>query len=567
MLNQLLRRELSSIGFATFCSLTLGIVTTLLFALIGPALQTVESGADTKLIFKDLLGPWLGAAAASISGREYVLGGDLWQYLPISIIGLAVTRALLGSGQWFLWEKTSEKIAKALRAQVVDRYLGLNPKIYFEKRNFDEHLSSLLTTDVKFLREYIVHFYGGFPRELIQVILYLITAALLSPKLFVIFFLGIGPAGAILSRLGKKIRKRAGQALDSYGELSEWLQQRLLGVETIKHYRTELEEYRKMEEQTGKLNLKFLKTVRVKARTNPILEIIAVLALVVVLYAALDMVGSQEVSGSVMMSFFSILGIMVQSASKLGRYYNSNKEGAAAVDRLTSFIQATNGYESQAKPGNSTHESSSNLIQLEEVHLTYPGREEPALSGINLSLKSGELVCIAGPSGAGKSSLFSLLLGLIQPSQGVYSLRRGIDRSSIAYLPQNILLAPVSIAQNIAYPDASVDESKLESALEKAALSGVFTKEQLFLDPEAEGPGLSGGQMQRVMLARVFYHQSALVFIDEGTSAIDPENESLIIESIRRLCREGSTVVMIAHRQASIQAADRVITLENGRLV
>ncbi len=565
MLRQFLRRELSSISVATLCSLMVGIVTTILFALLGPAFETVQTQEGVHLEFTELFGKYIGTFLTTIFQKSYILGAELWSFLPYAIVLLAFLRATLSITQWYLWERTSEKMASEIRQRLVGRYLKLHPRVCLEHPGFDQQISSTLTTDVKFLREYIVHFYGGFPRELIQVILYLATAASLSPKLFLIFVLGVGPFGYIMSRLGKKIRRRSGKALASYGDLSEWLQQRLLGIETIKHYGTEQEEYEKMCQQTEQLNHKFLKTVRVKARTNPTLEVGAVAALVVVLHLALDMVAHSEVSGSVMMSFFSILGIMTQSASKLGRYYNSNKEGSAALSRIANFEAMISDYHKDRMFPEHFHDDEEFSIKIEGLTLSYPGQTERILDSFDYEFKKAKLYCISGPSGAGKSTLLAALLGLLPPVKGLVRFHKSLSKETIGYLPQAINLAPVSIAENIAYPDDIIDPTRLHTALKSAALENAFSDAALYAPPSEEGHSVSGGQLQRIMLARIFYHQYPLVFIDEGTSAIDPENEKLVLDRLKLLVSLGSTVVMIAHRSAGVRAADEVLVLNQRR--
>lgn len=561
MLRSLLRRELPSVIVATLCSFLMSIVTTLLFALLGPAFETLQKEAEAQLEFTELFGPYLGGLVSAVLHKSYILGSDLWRLLPFVIIGLSLLRAVLSASQWLLWERTSENIAARIRSDIVGRYLKLQPKIFFHIPGFDQHISSTLTTDVKFLREYIVHFYGGFPRELMQVLFYLAAAAFLSPKLFLVFMLGILPFGIVLNRLGKKIGRRSGKALASYGELSEWLQQRLLGIETIKHYGTEQEEYEKMKLQTEHLNRKFLKTVRVKARTNPIMEVGAVAALVVVLHLALDMVAQGEVSGSVMMSFFSILGIMTQSASKLGRYYNSNKEGSAALLRIQQFESSVAGYYKDHVYPAYYQDDPTSLLRLEGLSLAYPGQGF-VLENLDFDFQRGKLYCISGPSGSGKSTLLAAMLGLLPPAKGRILFHSSLSSKSIGYLPQAINLAPLSIAKNIAYPDDDVDPIRLRKALQAVALEDAFSQEMLYQPPRDEGHSASGGQLQRIMLARIFYHDYPLVFIDEGTSAIDPENEKLILSGLKSLVGMGSTVIMIAHRPAGLRIADEVLRLE-----
>ena len=564
VLKEHLKKYIPSIILATICSLVLGVVSTALFSLIGPALQLLLSPEVKQLSFDQLFGDRIGAALASLLGYSTVQASVLWENLPFLILILGAARAGFIASGWFLWERTSEKLAASIRESLVNAYLHLEPHSTYENEGFDQKLSSILTTDVKLTREYVVHFYGGLPRELFQSVFYLISIYLLSPKLFMIFMLGLLPAGLIISKLGKKIRKRSASALSQFSQLSEWLQQRLMGIETIKQLHSEAREVSKLSELTEDLNKKFLKTVRVKARTTPILEIVAVSAMVVILFLALEMVVKGEASGAILMSFFSLLGILSQSISKLGRYYNSNKEGGAALKRISDLKGFMDSNLSNEIPVYK-HKNNS-VLRLDDVSLTYPGQDYPALSNITYDFEKGKIYCLAGPSGAGKSSLFSVLLGLVEPSSGLLSFHENLSRSDVGYLPQNMNLAPTSLSENISYPFAKFNEGGISHALEAAAARDL--KEKVVIDEgEHSREGLSGGQLQRLFLARLFYLKHPVVLIDEGTSAIDPENEAQIYQSIKKLAGQGATVIMIAHRQSGILIADEIIRLENGMLV
>lgn len=564
MIYKLLRQHLGRVVIATVCSLLLGAVSTILFSLVGPALQVILNPHLEYISITDLFGPYLGNGIGWLLDVEGVEAKALWETLPILLGVCAILRGGLMMTQWSLWEQASERMAASLRERLVNSYLHIDPQTNFDHEGFDQRLSTILTTDVKFTREYIIHFYGGLPRELIQVVFYLVTLMLLSPQLFIVFMLGVAPAGIILSKLGKKIRRRSEKALDTFGQLGEWLQQRLLGVETIKQLGTELVEANKLTGLTSHLNDKFLKISRVKARTAPLLETLAVSVIAGILYLSLGMVAEGIATGSVLMSFFSILGILSQSASKLGRYYNSNKEGGAAAKRIVQLEELMVRNRASSIPLKK-HESRDISIQVKDIYLKYPHQESWALKGVSCQFQSGKIYCLCGPSGAGKSSLFSVLLGLIEPSDGVISFSSHLDRSDLGYLPQTMTLAPASLKENMSYPSREFDREVALQAFDAASIEEDL-RDRFDDTKQSQLEDLSGGQMQRVFLARLFYRRFAIVLIDEGTSALDPENEAAIYQSVRKMADEGSTVVMIAHRISSMKMADTVLLLEDGCL-
>lgn len=542
---------------ATILTFVLAFVSTVLFSMIGPSLQLIVTPSSSTIGWSELVGSKLGSLVTYFMESESVLVGELLLVLPLLFIFISLSRAILMVSQWYIWESVSEKIAAQMREHIACNYLELDPVKKFKSLNQDQNLATIMTTDVRIAREYIVHFYGGLPRELVQVLFYLATLWVLSSYLFLIFVVGLLPALVVVKKLGKKIRSRSENALDFYTVLSEWLQQRFLGVETIKQLRMESYESSLLKELTQKLNSKYLRTVRVKVRTSPIIEIIAVLAMVIVLSLALGMVHSREVTGSVMISFFSILAILSQSASKLGRYFNSNKEGGAAVDRidrLMSFLLSNNRTDLELKT-----KDQPSLVTVSNLAYRYKGSDVDVFSGLNFAIEKGKIYCITGPSGAGKSTLMLSLIGLLEPYAGEITYQKSLARHDIGYLPQAMQLPPTSIAHSISYPDPCQDKAEVEAALSLASVDELGFRLQD--DSIVRSDQVSGGQLQRLFLARLFYKKFSIVFIDEGTSAIDPKNEANVYKSIKSLASSGTAVVMIAHRASAIALADEIISL------
>ncbi len=497
--------------------------------------------------------------------------GQIWQVMPIFIISAALLRALLALLQWYLWEKTSELIAREMRSDLVRTFLQMSAD---ERRDqldaVDKEISAAIGTDIRMVREYLVHFLGGFPRELVQVIFYIVTLFVLNWHLALFFLCGIGPLGFIVSNLGKKLRKKSLKALDGNSLLVEWLQQRFAGIETIKHFVSENLEIQNLEKKVQILNKLYVSTAKVKARTAPIMEFLAVIVMALLLLYALRQIAEGAMSSSTLLSFFAVLGVLSQSASKLGRYYNSNKEGESALNRLSRVLRTM---------CSSKEEVNSSLIfsnieaewilNAENLSYTYPSSDTFALKEINWKLSPKKIYAIAGPSGSGKSTFLKILLGLWKIQSG--SLRINLPSyKDIGYLPQTYRLFPGTIAQNLSYPYEEEEEDEMWKALAKVGLLEFVKSRTTGLKTHVGegGLSLSGGQAQRLGLARLIYHRSRLIVIDEGTSALDPEMEVLTLRSLRELVETfGSTVIMVAHRLTALQSADEVMVLKAGQEV
>lgn len=565
-----LRPTLPSVIVATICSLPLGMLAAVIGVLVGPCVQIISGPRDAVVELNVLIGPQLGPWISALFGTRTIQAMDLLEALPVWLVAVAALKAAFSLVHWFLWERAGERVALGLRADVVNRFLVLDPsqRKSDQARTMEAELSASITTDVRMLREYVVHYYGGLQRELIQVVFLTVTLVLLSPKLFALFALGLAPLGIVLARVGRKLRKRAAMALADSSILTEWLQQRLLGIETIKHYRTEAIESAKMRVLDQSLFERFLRAARVKARTSPLMEAGSSISLALVLIFALRQVATGEASGAVQLSFFSTLGLLTQSAGKLGRYLNTNREGAAATDRLAALLGFLGGATRLAIASLAPSSAAAARLAIESLTVRYPDAPRAALDHFSSTFDGGKVYCLVGPSGAGKSTVFNAILGLVTPSEGHLAFA-GPSASRVAYMPQKVQLVPDSVAANVSYPEQNPDLTRVKEALARVGMASVvdaLPQGTSTLLGEG-GSGVSGGQAQRILLARLWYHRAPIVLVDEGTSALDPEVEQLVHSLLRDLAAAGAAVLTIAHRRSVAEAADEVLLLRDGKLV
>jgi ATP-binding cassette, subfamily B, bacterial PglK len=202
-------------------------------------------------------------------------------------------------------------------------------------------------------------------------------------------------------------------------------------------------------------------------------------------------------------------------------------------------------------------------LQLQQVTFKYPTAERPALADINLALQTGLQYAIVGPSGAGKTTLVDICLGLLEPQSGTVACQ---PKSHIAYVPQETHIARLSLEQNIAleWDIQQIDQNHVLKAIDTARLTHVLDGRES--NSELSGQALSGGQKQRIGLARAIYRNPTLLFLDEVTSALDAETEHAVMSSIEQL-RGSITVVIVAHRLSTVQHADQVIYVEDGKVL
>ncbi len=569
-----LRPQLLSIVCASLLSVLLGGVSALLALSIGPAMQLFLAAADAPdQAVSSLVGEHLAALFAYFTGVDVVSRAWLLQIVPVTLLGLAVVRATLSIGQWFIWERAGELMSRRWRQALLRGYVYQRPDARHHDlgQQWESELASLLTNDIRVVREYVIRVYGALPRELCQVTFLVANLLLLSPKMFLLFAFALGPALVLASRLGKKLRRRAAAALKDYSQLSEWIQQRLLGIETIKQYQTELVEAAAMRQLNDGLLRRFLKVLRVKSLSSPVLEACAVVAMAIVLAVMLSDVLAGSTTGSVQFAFFSTLALLGQAADRCGRYLNANREGRAALERL----RALEGYLQPAQlpaldPWVGCEGPKQLSMAIENLSVRYDGRAVDALSNVSAEFVEGRFYCVCGPSGAGKSTLMKVMLGLVRPNAGQLRLAGPHAKQAVVgYLPQQFQLMNESIAANIAYPDPLPDEARVRAMLQKVGMDDFVATLPNQLS-EVVGPGgraLSGGQMQKLQVARVMYHDYPVIMIDEGTSALDPQSEQQMLALVRVLTQQKRIVIMIAHRPAVAVSADHILLFDRGQLV
>jgi ATP-binding cassette subfamily C protein len=253
---------------------------------------------------------------------------------------------------------------------------------------------------------------------------------------------------------------------------------------------------------------------------------------------------------------------------------NYNKYALDPVYNDLSYLERVNKYDYE-KNKDISRKPLSESIDLTDVHFTYPDAQEEALRGVDLTIKKGEAIGFVGGSGAGKSTLIDLIIGLIEPTKGTIEVDRDSIHNNltgwqlnIGYIPQSIYLADDTIEANIAFCVDEVDQEKLKEAEDAAHVT-----EFLSNLPEGrntivgeQGARLSGGQRQRIGIARAIYNNPEVLVMDEATSALDNVSERIVVEAIEEL-KGQRTILMIAHRLSTVKNCDRIVVMENGRIV
>lgn len=315
-----------------------------------------------------------------------------------------------------------------------------------------------------------------------------------------------------------------------------------------------------------------LATLRVTFLSSLILELLATLSVALVAVA----IGLRLMAGHLDLRTALFVLVLAPEAylplRRMGANYHASAEGMAAAEQVLAVLE-------QPLPPRGTRtdvpDPSVTGLEIESLRVAYPGRAEPALDGLSLSVQAGEVLALAGPSGCGKSTLLGVLLGLIAPQEG--SVRVGgveldeLDpdawRSQLAWVPQRPHLFAASIAENVRLGRGEAPEEDVRAAIAAAGLADTVANlpEGIETVLGDRGAGLSAGERQRLALARAFVRDAPLLLLDEPTAGLDGYTELEVIDAVRRLAR-GRTVVLVAHRPALLALADRVLSLASVRV-
>ena len=274
---------------------------------------------------------------------------------------------------------------------------------------------------------------------------------------------------------------------------------------------------------------------------------------------------------------FLIYAVMVAGAvGALSEIWGELQRAAGATERLVEMLHAADPVQDRAAPQH-LPQPVRGQVRLDNVHFTYPSRpDDPALHGVSLTVEPGETVALVGPSGAGKSTIFQLLMRFYDPQSGAVlldglnlrNLARSDFRAAMAIVPQDPVIFATSARENIRFGRPEASDAEVEEAARAAAAHDFITALPEGYDTflGERGVMLSGGQKQRVAIARAILRDARVLLLDEATSALDAESERLVQQAVERLGK-GRTVLVVAHRLATVKRADRIVVLDQGRVV
>lgn len=463
-------------------------------------------------------------------------------------------------------------VVRQIRGQLYGKILHLPIAYFSEERKGD--IISRMSNDVTDIEQSIVSVMNLIFSAPITVLFYITVMFLISPTLCLFLVVLLPIAGFIIGRMSKRLKKQSTQSQEYAGNILSLIDETLGGLRIIKAFRAEGQQAEQFDKENTSL-YNMLNSIALRRElASPLSEFLGVCVLGIVLWFGGKMVigDSKEITESSFILFVVIFTQLLDPLKKLSQLFYNVARGKAAFERVDKILFAQNPIVDalEAKPVQSFEHN----IEFKGVHFSYEG--VPILQDINLNIVKGKTIAVVGASGSGKSTLVDLVPRFHEVDQGEI-LIDGINikeyklndlRGLMGIVSQEAILFNDSIKNNICLGSARQEEKRIiESAEIAHAASFIEQKEQGYDTLIGDrGMKLSGGEKQRLTIARAVYKNPPILILDEATSSLDTVSEKMVQDAIENLMQHRTSIV-IAHRLSTIKHADEIIVLDKGRII
>jgi ATP-binding cassette, subfamily B, bacterial MsbA len=506
------------------------------------------------------------------------LDTKLW-LVPIFLVGLAFIR---GGAQFlsnYLLSRVINAVLLKLREQMFQTLL--HAKTEFYQKSSASSLINAVVFEVNNVLSIMGTMLISLVRDSLTVLGLLGYLIYLNWKLTLVVLIIFPIIAFIMSLINRRLRglNREQQAMTS--ELAYIVEEAVSGHKIVKVHGGETYEMSRFIDKADRLRRFALKTAVVGGLNQPMTQLVASMALSVVLVIALLQSSTEGTTVGGFAAFITAMLLIISPIKHLADINQPLQRGLTAAEMIFGLMDQPIEEDDSRKAGVERIEKTKGAIAFKDVSFSYQqdADRQDALKHVSLSIQAGEVVAFVGPSGGGKSTLVNLLPRFFRPTSGAIELD-GVNleqlslsdlRRQIAFVSQDVILFNDSIAANVAYgTDAvnGIDRGRVIEALEAANLTNLLSELPQGIDTLIgdNGNRLSGGQRQRLAIARAIYKDAPILILDEATSALDSESERQVQEALDRLMA-GRTTLVIAHRLSTIEHASRIVVLEHGQVV
>ena len=529
-----------------------------LIGVLGAILFATSNAALAYLVRKFLHGAFLVKNPAI-----------LWE-VPLGVVVLFTLRGIGDYVQSYFPSWVGRQVIKGLRHDVFSHYLRL-PTAYLDKQQ-SGHLLSKLTNNIELVAAAATGAAISLISDSLSILVLLITLFYMNWRLAVFCIIAAPLIGWLMRIANRSFRRYSERIQNSMGDITRVAKEAIDAHRLIKIFNAEDHQTERFEQVNEHNRASNMKLVRAKAVSNPVVQCIASIALASVLYVAIRQVFSHHMEVDDFFGFLTALMLIPSPLRSLVNMSGPLQQGIAAGQSVFEILdQPTEGSGGSIRLARARGD-----IEFRDVSFGYAGDKGDVLRNVSLRVRPGETVAIVGPSGSGKTTLVGLVPRFYDVQQGSVLLD-GVDvrdyrltdlRSQVSLVSQDVILFNDTIRNNIAFNAVDKTQAQVEAAARAAnVMEFVAEQPQGFDTPLADrGQNLSGGQRQRISIARALLKDSPILILDEATAALDNESERRVQHELGVLM-QGRTTLVIAHRLSTVEGADRIIVLDQGRIV
>jgi len=490
--------------------------------------------------------------------------------IPFAVIVVYFLRGLGLYGQEYLMSHVGQNIIRRLRNRLFDHIQDM-PLSFFHKEKTGT-LMSRITNDVNTIKAMVSSVVTGSVRDCFTIVGLTIVIFTQIWDLALFAFIILPLAFYPIVALGRRVRKVSRKCLEAIADMSSFLHETFAGNKIVKAFGMETYEKRRFSDKTFRLFMLEMKEVRARSLSSPIMEFLGGLGIAFVIWYGGYRVISGTYTTGTFVSFLAAVVMLYDPVKKLSKLNNQLQQGFAATDRIFDIIERKSDIKEDKNPV--VLRRGPHNVTFDNVSFRY--NDVTVLKDINLEVKSGEILALVGMSGGGKTSLVNLIPRFYDVGSGAL-LVDGVDirkvslsslRDQIAIVTQEPILFNDTVRNNIAYGNLKASEEEIEMAA-KAAYAYDFIQgfpDKLNTMIGELGSRLSGGEKQRICIARALIKNAPILILDEATSSLDTESERLVQKALENLMK-GRTTFVIAHRLSTIGYANRILVIVDGRIV